>query len=112
MANELENLIGMLQTQNQQLQAIMMQKQALGMQGREIEKALEHLETATDDVYRSVGPILIKTPAADIKGQLEEEKEEIDLKIKTMESQEKRLKDKLKESQEKIQSMMPAGQGG
>ena len=112
MTNELENLISVLQNQNQQLQAIMMQKQALGMQGREVEKPLEHLETAADDVYRSVGPILIKTPVADIKSQLEEEKEEIDLKIKTIESQEKKLKDKLKDSQERIQNMMPAGQGG
>lgn len=109
---ELENLIGMLQTQNQQLQAIMMQKQALTIQGREIEKALEHIELASDDIYRTVGPILIKTSAKDIKSHLEEEKEEIGLKIKTIESQEKRLKDKLKESQEKIQTMMPAGQGG
>ena len=109
---ELENLIGHLQMQNQQLQAVLMQKQSLAMQGREIEKALEHMETASDDIYRSVGPILVKTPLADVRKQLEDEKEETDLKLKTIESQEKRLKDKLKESQEKIQGMMPQGQGG
>ena len=110
--NELESLIGHLQLQNQQLQTLMMQKQSLTIQTREIEKALEHLEIASDDVYRSVGPILVKTPKADVKGQLEEEKEEIDLKIKALDSQEKKLKEKLKENQEKIQGMMPAGQGG
>ncbi|KHO47743.1 MAG: prefoldin beta subunit [archaeon GW2011_AR5] len=109
---ELENLIGHLQMQNQQLQAVLMQKQALSMQSREIEKALEHLETASDDVYRTVGPILVKVPGGEVKKQLEDDKEEVDLKLKTIESQEKKLRDKLKESQEKIQGMMPQGQGG
>ena len=109
---ELENLIGHLQMQNQQLQAVLMQKQALSMQSREIEKALEHLETASDDVYRTVGPILVKVPGSEVKKQLEDDKEEVDLKLKTIESQEKKLRDKLKESQEKIQGMMPQGQGG
>jgi len=98
--------------QNQQLQAVLMQKQALSMQSREIEKALEHLETASDDVYRTVGPILVKVPGGEVKKQLEDDKEEVDLKLKTIESQEKKLRDKLKESQEKIQGMMPQGQGG
>lgn len=110
--SELENLIGHLQMQNQQLQALLVQKQALAIQSREIEKALEYLELATDDIYRSVGPILVKTPAKDIKGKLEEEKEEIALKVKAIESHEKKLRERLKESQEKIQGMMPAGQGG
>src|SRR3989338_7120012 len=102
---ELENMIGHLQVQNQQQQALM-------MQSREIEKALEHIESSEDDIYRTVGPILVKTPKADIKGKLDEEKEEIEIKIKTIEGQEKKLKEKVKDNQEKIQGMMPAGQGG
>src|SRR3989338_2080320 len=109
---ELENLIGHLQMQNQQLQGVLMQKQSLSMQSREIEKAIEHLENATDDVYRTVGPILVKIPGADVKKQLEDDKEEVDLKLKTIEVQEKKLLDRLKENQEKIQGMMPQGQGG
>ena len=97
---ELENLIGHFQMQNQQLQAIMVQKQTLGMQAKEIEKALEQIEVSTGDVYRSVGPVLVKTSKDAIKKQLEEEKEDIDIKLKTM------------ENQEKIQGMIPSGQGG
>ncbi len=108
---DLENLIGHFQVQNQQLQQILLQKQALNMQSKEIEKALENIEEKSE-VFRTVGPILIKSTPAEIKKQLEEEKEDIDLKLKSMETQESKLKDKMKENQQKIQGLIPSGQGG
>ncbi len=111
----MEELLMQLQMQNQQLQAIMMQRQAMTIQGREIEAALEGIEKSQSDIFKSIGPILVKTSKEGIKKELTEEKEEIELKLAALDRQEKKIKDKVKEMQEKFQSLMPqegAGQGG
>lgn len=98
-----------LQIHTQQLQNILVQKQTLTMQTKEIEKALEELKKQDDDVYKSLGPIVIKAKKEEIIKELEEGKEDIDLKIKTLEKQEKRIKDKINELQD---GMKLPGQGG
>lgn len=111
MAKEnLEELLGNLQAQNQQLQNILMQKQTLIIQSKEIEKALEEINKEdTQDVYRSVGPILVKADKDRVRKDLEEQKEDMELKIKTLEKQEIRLKSMLKEGQERFQSLHQGG---
>src|SRR3989338_1822946 len=114
MESELEEVINQLQAQNQQLQTIMIQKQGVMIQNREIESALEYLEKMQgDEVYKTVGPILVKAGKESIKKELEESREELDLKIKALQNHEKRVKEKLKESQEKFQEMAKhVGHGG
>ena len=64
----LEEVLGQLQMQNQQLQNVLLQKQTLLLQSKEIEKALEEIEKEdTQEIYRSVGPILVKTEKAKVK---------------------------------------------
>ena len=84
------------------------------IQDREIEKAQEELKKVENpEIFRSIGPIVVKADKSDIDKELEETREEIELKIKTLEKQEKRLKDKLKENQDRFQSLMPrGGEGG
>lgn len=113
MAEELEELLQQIQLQNHQLQMLMAQKQNLVIQNKEIEKALEEVRKAdNEDVYKSVGPILVRSKKDDLVKDLEEGMEEAELKIKALETQEKRLKEKIKSFQEKFQEMMPKGQGG
>lgn len=85
---------------NQQLQTIMIQKQTLLVQQKEIERALDEME-GTKEVYKSVGPILIKASAQSVKKELTEQKEENELKIKALGKQEKTITSRLKEFQEK-----------
>ena len=112
MDDETKTLLGKLQMQNQQLQSVLLQKQALSMQHTELERALAELQKATDDVYRSVGSLLIKTDKDAMTKELEEAKEETELKLKAMETQEKRLTEHLRESQKKLQERVPEGIGG
>lgn len=113
MKNQIDNLINNMQAQNQQLQSILIQKQSLTIQNMEIEKALEELEKSDDAVYKSIGPILVKTDKATMKKELEEGKEEAALRIKSLENQEKMLKEKIKENQENLQKMLPkSAEGG
>lgn len=115
--NQMQQLLEQIQGQNQQLQAILMQKQALTMQKKEIGGALESIKTSSDDIYKSVGPVLIKTEKGKIQKDLAEQGEEIDLKLGALERQEKKLKEKIKEAQERFQAVhaghtKQAGQGG
>jgi prefoldin beta subunit len=112
MTDELEKLLEQLQKNNQQMQAIMLQKQALMIQNNEIEKALEELEKCEDNVYKSIGPILVKTSKTAMKKELADTKEENDIKLKAIERQETRLKERIKESQERFQDMMKTSPHG
>lgn len=109
---DIENIIGQMKIHNQQLQAIMMQLQSISLQNREIEKALEELDKSGDEVYKSIGPILVKSKKDDIKKELEENKVDNELRIKTLEKQEKKIKEKMTENQKKVQDMIPRGQAG
>jgi len=107
MEKEAEEILLNIQNQNQYLQNIMIQKQTLQIQLREVEAALQELEKAKDDVFKAVGPILIKSTKEELKKELEEGKDDINLNIKTLETQEKKIKDFIKENQEKFQKYLP-----
>ena len=107
MEKEAEEILMNIQTQNQFLQNILMQKQTLQMQLNELSSALEEVEKTEDDVYKAVGPILVKAKKNDVKKELEEAKEDIGLKMKSIEGQEKKLRDMMKETQEKFQKFLP-----
>ncbi len=81
----------------------MAQKEALNMQLMEIRKALEELEkTKEKEVYRLSGPILIKSTKAEVKSMLKDKEELINMKIKTLEKGEKKMKGKIEELRDKL----------
>jgi prefoldin beta subunit len=108
----LEELLNELQLQNQQLQTILIQKQSLMIQGKEVERALEEIEKGGEEIYRSVGPILVKTNREDIKKDLEEDREETEIKINSLDKQEIRIRKRIKEIQEKFQEFTRTSKGG
>jgi len=91
---------------------IHLQKQTIDIQNREIEKALEELEKTSSDVYKSVGPILVKTEKNSLKKELEETKEENDMKISALGRQEAKIREKITEGQQKFQQMLPEQEKG
>jgi prefoldin beta subunit len=103
---EAQQILMELQTYQQQMQTVLMQKESLNIQNMEIGKALEELgKTEHDDVYKAVGPILIKSTKKDLVKELNEKKEMIDIRVKSLQKQETRLKDKLKEAQERFEEI-------
>lgn len=80
----------------QHLQGVLLQKEALHLQIHELEKTLDELGKAKDtEVFKIVGPILIKTTKSDIEKELNDRKEEINLKMKTLETTEKKIIEKV-----------------
>ena len=104
---EAQQVLIELQACQQQMQTVLIQKESLNIQNLEIDKALEELKKVKkEDVFKAVGPILIKSEKAKLEKELEERKETIDLRLKSLQRQENRLKDRLEQGQEKLEEVL------
>src|SRR5271157_5459533 len=95
-----EQLARYEQTQ-QNLQAVLMQKQQVEMELSETEKALQELDKASDSesIYKFAGNLLIKVSKADMVKELGEKKELSNTRKMVLAKQETRFKDNIKELQ-------------
>ena len=101
---QLQNQIAQYQQVQQQLQAVSSQKMQYDAQKREMARTLEELNSATGDVYKSAGSLLIKVEDKDkLKGELEES---IEVRISSMDRQEKSLQEKFKILSDTINAAM------
>ena len=105
MEKETEQGINQLQLFEQSLQNLLMQKQQFQLQLAEIDSALKELET-TDEAYKIVGNIMALTKKEELKKDLKEKKEVVELRVKTMEKQETQIKEKASKLQEEILKTM------
>ncbi len=110
----LQEQIMKMQQSQQSLQSIHMQKQQLGMELAESDKALEELKKASDDdpVYKHAGSILIKSNKKDLIAELEERKELANTRSTVLAKQEERVKESIKEQESKINEMMKGASSG
>jgi prefoldin beta subunit len=98
-----EQLARYEQTQ-QNLQAVLIQKQQVEMELKETERALEELGKANDGeaIYKYAGSLLIKVPKVSVEKELTEKKELANTRQMVLAKQESRFKDSLKDLQTKI----------
>ncbi|MCK5474083.1 MAG: prefoldin subunit beta [Candidatus Aenigmarchaeota archaeon] len=105
MLKQQEEIMIQYQQLQQQLQTIMMQKEQYRIQLAEFEKASEDLKnTKSDEIFKVSGTILIKSSKKDVGKDLEEQKETLEVRMKTFDKQENLLRDKLMEVQKKLSS--------
>ena len=83
-----------LQLLEQNIQNLMMQKQAFQMENNETMNALSELKES-EEVYKIIGSILLKTQKIELSKDLERKKELLDLRIKNIEKQEEILRKKM-----------------
>ena len=88
----------------QNLQAILLQKQQVELELSEIDRALTELKKATpeDAVYKSAGAVLIRVKKDDIVKELEEKRELSNTRILVLTKQETRVRESVKELQTRI----------
>ena len=104
---QLQNQIAQFQQLQQQLQAVTSQKIQMEAQMKEIERTSEELDKAAGDVYKNVGSLMIKVNDKEpVKMELEESKETLEVRIKSMERQENNLREKYTEMQATINTAM------
>ncbi len=104
MNKETQNQIQELQMFEQNLQSIMMQKQAFQMDFVEVETALEELSKTSQEVFKIVGNILIKSDKDSLMKELKHKKELLDLRLKSLNSQEKEISEQSEKLREKVLS--------
>ena len=110
----LREQVSRLQQLQQNLQAIMMQKQQLEVEMVETDRALEELKKAgaDDAVYKNAGSVLIKAKKEEVTKELEEKKELSNTRTMVLGKQEARVKENLKEVENKINEMIRGMQSG
>jgi len=88
----------------QQLFNVSSQKQQMQFQSTTMEKAIGVLEkTKEKKAYKAVGNILILSDVSDMEKELKEQKETIDLRVKSMQKQEDIIVQKLNKLKSKIE---------
>ena len=102
-SEDMQQMIIQAQTLQQQLQVVATQKEALNLQLIETGKAMEELQKPSkEDVFKIVGPVLIKVDRKEAKKDIESKRELISLRLKTLEKSEKHIKDKLETFRTKL----------
>ncbi|MBD3313353.1 prefoldin subunit beta [Candidatus Woesearchaeota archaeon] len=101
LTKEQEDKIAQLQMFEQNLQGSLVQKQNLQAQLMEIESALNEVGNA-ETPYKIIGNIMVRTDKDSLKKDLEQKKEVIELRIKSLEKQEQNIKDKAKKTQTEV----------
>jgi len=88
-----------------QLMNISGQKQQLQIQSLTLKQALDELaKTKEKKVFKAVGNILIQSDTVDVKKEMKEKKESVDLRLKTVQKQEDSLVNKLNKLKSEIES--------
>ena len=91
-----------LQIIEQNLQSFLMQKQTYDLELNEILNALSELSKTDDEVYRILGGIMIKSDKKVVINDLEEKKKVLELRINSIEKQEKLLEKNAEEIKDEI----------
>jgi prefoldin beta subunit len=107
MNKDTEQKIQQLQLLEQNMQQLAGQRQQIHSQLLELESALTELKDSKES-YKIIGNIMIKTEKADLNKDLNSKREMIDLKIKSIEKQEKQFKDKASSLQAEVMKSLQA----
>lgn len=109
----LREQVSRLQQLQQNLQAIMIQKQQVELETMEIGRAIDELKKIGPDdaVYKNAGPLFVKAKKDEVSKELEEKKELSNTRLMVLAKQETRVKDNLKEVEAKINQMIAGAQG-
>lgn len=111
-SEELQARIAHFQQLQQQVQYVAAQRIQMTAQMKETERAIEELGKQKEDrvVFRSIGNLLVKVEdIAGLKKELEDQKEALEIRIKTMERQEKHMREQYQQMQTSLEKEL--GQG-
>ena len=88
-----------------QLSSLESQVQGLGMQRHVMDEAIKELkDTKEKKVYKAVGNILVLSDTKKVEKELSEQKETLELRLKTVKKQEEAMLDKLNKLKAEIES--------
>ena len=90
-----EKKIQEIQILEQNLQNLLLQKQAFNMELSETVAAKREIENAGDEVFKIIGQLMIKSDKSKVKTELSNKERLLELRVKSLEKQEILLTDKI-----------------
>lgn len=100
--SETSSKIQELQSLEQQLQNFLMQKQSMQVESNESANALNEVKKADDEIYKIVSGIMIKIDKNTTIKDLEEKVKVLDLRITSIEKQEKLIEERAEKLRKEI----------
>jgi len=85
-----------LQMLEQSIQNLFLQKQVFQLELNETQKALEEIKDSRGDIFKIIGQLMIKTDGEKVEKELEGREKMLDLKLKSLEKQEKTITRQIK----------------
>ncbi len=101
MEKETEEKISQLTQLEQNAHQFLNQRQLLQTQILEIESALNELKT-TENSYKIIGNIMISANKDNLEKELKSKEEMLNMKVNSIEKQEKKIKEKASELQKEV----------
>ena len=111
---QVENQLRQYQETQQQLQTVLIQRQQMELTVRELEQTVTALTELADGVpiYRSVGTLLVGVKdAAALRSELAEQKETMEVRLKSVRRQEDGLRERLETLQTTLEKLLGGGPG-
>jgi prefoldin beta subunit len=102
MESKTEEKIQEIQILEQNLHNFLLQKQNFQIENAEIQNALEELDISGDEVYKVIGQVMLKTEKGKLLEDLKNREESLNIRIKTLEKQEKELTERIESLREDI----------
>lgn len=99
---ETEEKIAQLQLMEQNLQNLLIQKQTFQAQAMEIENAVGELNETKEDAYKVIGNVMLKEKKENLIKDLQSRKEVLDLRLKNLEKQESKIREKATQMQNEV----------
>ena len=91
-----------IQILEQNIQNLLLQKQAFDMELSESRAALKEIENAKDDVFKLIGQLMIKSDKNKVKEELLNKEKILNLRLSTIGKQELSLTEKLTSLREEV----------
>jgi prefoldin beta subunit len=102
---ETQKKISQLQLMEQNLQALLSQRQQFQQKVAEINSALDELEK-TEKSYKIIGNIMVLKDNKELSAELTQKKDMLEIRIKNVEKQELQIRTKAKKLQEEVLEKM------
>lgn len=102
---KLQNQLSQYQQLQQQIQVLSSQRYQLEAQAREVSKAIEEVNGMQPDasIYKNVGSLMIRAKDREsVLKDLSEQKETLEIRVKSVEKQEKHLRERYQSLQDEL----------
>ena len=99
---EVQEKIQRLQIFEQNLQNILLQKQAFQFELSETENALSEVGKTKEDVYKLIGQVMLKASKPKIEKEMNQKKDILNLRVGALEKQEAQLKEETEKLRKEV----------